>query len=178
MPTSISVDVISGTRIRVRFSDSMRDDGALRSPQSYTITPLDGGSPVYVGSVTPEREDAPAYVDLDVTEQTDGCSYNVTADDLLDDAGNPVGPISDSFVGSGAGPTILRVEAKSANLADVVFDERILDNAYARDPASFQWDNGLVTVAVLFVKKDTVRLVTSDQAPGTVYTLTIPPGVP
>lgn len=169
-----SVTRTSTSRLRVSFSAPMRKDGALRSPQSYAVRATDGGAPVFVGAVTPSTsEDAPTYVDVDITDQTNGKAYEISASGIHSAAGVLISGAAVSFTGEGFAPKVVRIEAVSTNRVDIVFDKPVRANAYALDPASYTWSNGLTTISVLGVAKDRVKLVTSEQLPGVVYALTL-----
>lgn len=67
-------DVVSltPTSIRVSFVDPAVDNDALRSADSYKITPVRN-----VFSVTPENVAEPTYVDLEIDEQKTGVTYTL-----------------------------------------------------------------------------------------------------
>ena len=110
---------------------------------------------------------------------TDGANYEVSVSTIaptdlsfntMDGAAN-----TQPFVGVGEAPVIASVVGVSRNRADVVFSETMKDNADIREASRYTWDNGLQTLDVLDVAGDTVQLVTSDQTPGVLYTLTVDP---
>jgi hypothetical protein len=85
------------------------------------------------------------------------------------------GAYTASFTGDGDTPTVKLLIPQGANRVDVVFNEPMEDNTDIRNPAKYSFDNGLTVVSVLEFDNDTVKLATSDQTPGTLYTLTIVP---
>lgn len=174
-PSFMSIERISSRRLRAHFSEPMRDSGDLRSAQSYSILPVGSGAPVFVGDVQPEHVDAPTYVDIDITEQTNSASYTLGGGIITDIAGNVVTTSTVAFTGIGVGPKVAHVQAISANRVDVHLDEAIQVSADALNPAKYTWSGGLTTVAVLGVFGSVVSLVTSDQTAGAVYTLTVSP---
>jgi hypothetical protein len=178
-PRVSSATVKTSTKIRVKFDQEMLNDSRLTLPQNYTVTPMTDGVNVYVSSVVAENVDYPTYVDLTTTEMTDGQNYQISVETgtggpygRFDIALNPLGNTT-SIVGVGDAPTILQIEAISQNQANVKFSEPMLDNAAIRNVDSYSFDGGLTVISVLDVDVDTVKLVTSDQTPGTVYVLTI-----
>jgi hypothetical protein len=78
-----------------------------------------------------------------------------------------------TFEGIGERPTIKRIESTSINGANIIFSEPMLDNDYIRNSEKYVFDGGLTVLSVSDVDVDTVKLVTSDQTPGTIYNLTI-----
>jgi len=178
-PRVVSAAALLSTVVRVHFDQSMTSDSRLEDKANYTLTPAAGGADSYVQGVIPENSTDPTYVDLYVNELTDGIAYQV---DVATGAGSPVALTGialnalvnvASFTGLGIAPTIAGLQAISANLVDVIFSENMLDNDAIRDFTKYTFDNGLTVSAVMSVDGNTVRLVTSDQTPGLVYTLTI-----
>jgi len=173
-----SVVALSSTRIRINFDRPMLDDSALRNPANYTVQPtVGGGAPVYYTTIVPEDEPEPTYVEIPISEMTDGPVYEaiVFASGPTDPEGTPIDPANNSgtFVGIGIDPEVMRVESTGLNRADVIFTEAMEDNAAIREASRYAFDGGLSVLAVLDVVGDTVKLVTSDQTPGQLYTLTI-----
>lgn len=179
LPQLSSVEVRSSTLLRLHFDEDMTLDAALVNPSSYTVVPITpGAAPVFFTSVlTPEGDNFPNYVELPVSEMTDGATYEATVSTSgpVDRALNTVDPANNDaqFTGVGVPPTVSRVISIGGNRVDVVFNEPMLDNADIRTPAKYQWDNGLATLDVLDILVDTAQLVTSDQQEGVLYTLTI-----
>lgn len=174
-----SVEVLSSTSIRLHFNEDMIKDSALLSPSNYALTPITpGAAPLFFTSVeAPEGDNFPDYVDIAVSEMTDGASYQaeVSTSGPTDKDSNFVDPLHNTanFTGEGDPPTVSSVVPISTNRVDVVFNEPMKDNTDIRDPSNYSWDNGLTTLSVLDVVDETVQLVTGDQTPGTLYTLTI-----
>jgi len=179
LPQLAAVEVLSSTRIKLTFSEEMILNGALTSPSNYSVTPVTpGAAPVFFTEVeTPIGDNFPIEVELPISEMTDGATYNVAVNTAgpTDRALNTMDPGSNNlnFIGEGVAPGLLRIVPISSNRVDVVFNEPMDDNSDIRDPANYTWDNGLSTLNVLDVVSDTVQLVTSEQAEGTLYTLTI-----
>jgi hypothetical protein len=181
-PTLESVELLDdGRRVRFHFDEPMLRSAALSSIGSYGFSVLTpGASAIFVESVTvPDTPTHPEYVDVNVSEMTIGASYEavVSTSGPTDRSLNTVDPVGATapFTGVGTNPTVLRVEAISQNRVDIIFSEAMKSNADIRDASRYTWDNGLVTLEVLDVVVDTVKLVTSDQASGTLYNLTIDP---
>ena len=155
----------------------MNPNEALIAVENYTVTPLTpGAKTVFFTVIEFDTTGDVLFVDIICSEMTDGSSYEVVVGPNVQDvAFNPIDPAVDTagFIGSGIAPTLLRVEAISLNRADVIFSERMRDNESIRDPLNYIWDNGLVTMSVLDVVEDTVKLATSDQEAGLLYALTV-----
>lgn len=171
----------NGRRVRFHFSEPMLRSAALEAPANYGFSVLTpGASDIYVESVVvPDTPTNPSYVDVFCSEQTIGADYEATVSTSgpTDRSLNSINPASATvaFVGIGTTPTVARVEAISQNRVDVVFSEAMASNADIREASRYTWDSGLLTLSVLDVVSDTVKLVTSDQTPGTLYNLTIDP---
>jgi hypothetical protein len=168
----------NSTTVRINFNEPMDPNaGQLINAANYSITPSGGAAPVNVNEVSAFGP-TPSWVDLLTSEMTDGGSYTCTVDtggDIRDAARNPLDPgfASDSFTGVGQAPTVLRLVSQSSNRIDVVFSEPMTDNADIRNPANYAFDGGLAVLDVLEVEGDTVKLVTTDQNPDQLYTVTI-----
>jgi hypothetical protein len=180
----LSVEATQHGVLRVTFDRGLKDNAALVMPYNYIPTVLTpGAAPIVVNVVLPEANTArPAYVDLEVSEMTQGASYScaVSPNGPVDSDDTPIDPDNNAstFVGIGEYPTIKHLISQSANRVDIVFSEAIVDNTYARDALNYTFDGGLNVLNVLDVIDDTVKLVTSNQAPGALYTLTINTGSP
>lgn len=71
----VSVEFVSGV-VRVHFSRGAVDNQALRNIGNYVLTTSAPGAVTpTVLAVVPEVADPPTYVDLSVTELTDGARY-------------------------------------------------------------------------------------------------------
>lgn len=179
LPQLSSAEVRTSTKLRVHFSEEMMLNSALTTPGNYSLTPITpGAAPLFISDIeTPAGDNYPDYVDLIISEMTDGATYELVVSNAgpTDRALNTVDPAADTdqFVGVGVPPSVLQVIAVGPNRVDVVFNEPMADNADIRDPAKYQWDNGLSTVQVLDFDQETVQLVTGDQTEGLLYTLTI-----
>lgn len=164
-------------RVRITFDEPMRRGAALASIGNYLFTPISVGAATLFFSevIVPAEPANPSYVDVVVSEMTDGATYEVMVANVTDVAGNVIDPANDtaSFTGVGAAPTVQSVIAVGLNRVDVVFSERMRDTPDLRDPTNYTFDNGLTVLEVLGFSDDTVQLVTSDQTPGLLYTLTV-----
>jgi phage tail-like protein len=178
-PRVASAAALDARHIRVTFDQQMLNDSRLADVANYAFVPVGAGVPVFVRSLIVQSATFPLFVDVEVTEMTQGAQYVATV------TGGASGPrdrygfnmnasgLSVLFVGIGEAPVVSQVAAVSANRADVKFSEPITDGAGPREPANYAFNNGLVVLSVLGVVGDTVQLVTADQMPGTLYTLTI-----
>jgi len=175
-----SITAISSTKIRVTFDRPMKKDSKLLDPDNYVIEPATTfGVALYYDQVIPEpNETEPTYVDIVTTEMTDGVLYEgyvEIAGGPVDPEDTPMDPSSnfDFFYGIGESPELFSVTAVGINRVDVKFNDRMDDNAPIRDVNNYAFDQGLTIISVLDVVGDTVKLITSDQTPGVLYTLTI-----
>lgn len=175
----VSVEAKTSLEVRITFDKPMLNNGALRSTSSYGITPkFPSGAPLVLTHVQPEGVVAPTYVDVTVTEMTDGETYIAevaTPIGPVDTEGTPINPAANTveYFGIGIDPTILSVTATGLNTVEVKFSEPMDDNAGIRNPSRYSFDNGLSVLSISSVVGDTVTLVTDDQTPGVLYTLTI-----
>lgn len=177
-PRLSGIDVVSSTKLRFNFDEPMRKDAALLNPANYAVTVLTpGAANLFFSSVTAQNVATPEWVEVDTSEMTDGASYDGAVSNVVDIVGNEIDPgfDSDTFTGVGEAPFVDRLEAVGENRIDVYFNEQMTDNADIRNPAKYSFDNGLATVSVLNVVGEKVELVTGDQIPGTLYTLTVVP---
>lgn len=90
-PELVRAVALGAQRIRATFSEPMRDDAALRSPTSYTLTPALGSTARNILAVTPVAGDA-LSVDITVsgTLTPGAAAYTLAAATAADRAGNPV----------------------------------------------------------------------------------------
>jgi hypothetical protein len=179
-PQISAIVAVNANKIRVTFDEPMDlNGGELATVGNYSITPQTAGAAaVNILSVAAGVGATPSYVEIETTEHTEGATYQlavVTSGEIRDAAYNPIDPAgaSDTYAGEGDAPTLLRVEPVSSTRVDLVFSEAMRDNATIRDPAQYVWDNGLTTLAVLEIESDTVKLVTTEQTEGLLYSLTI-----
>jgi hypothetical protein len=173
-----SVETISAYRLRVRFDRAMNKNNALVNTAYYTITPTSpGGVTPYISEVLLPDVVYPTYVDLITSEMTGGLNYEVEV--------SPSGPTDTNnlrvdeyynmktFVSIAINPTIKHVEVISDTRIDVVFTENMKYNSSIIDKERYSIDNGLSILSVLEMDVDRVKLVTTQQIPGVLYTLTI-----
>jgi hypothetical protein len=173
-----SVETISAYRLRVRFDRAMNKNNALVNTAYYTITPTSpGGVTPYISEVLLPDVVYPTYVDLITSEMTGGLNYEVEV--------SPSGPTATNnlrvdeyynmktFVSIAINPTIKHVEVISDTRIDVVFTENMKYNSSIIDKERYSIDNGLSILSVLEMDVDRVKLVTTQQIPGVLYTLTI-----
>jgi hypothetical protein len=175
-PQVSSATAVTSTKVRVEFDEDMDvADGSIDDPTNYLIEPTEAGAASVAVQEVERSVHNDARVDLVCSEMTDAKAYKVTVSSVRDAAHNPIDPAGDeaAFTGEGLRPTVARVEAISQNRMDVIFDEPMRDNADIRDSSRYGWDQGLNTLSVLEVDGATVKLVTDDQEPGLLYTLTI-----
>lgn len=179
--TIANARALSETKVRIDFSAAALDPSdngnpALLDPSSYVFTAVTPGA---VGVVpqsvsSPVGQTNPLYVEIDITEHTNGAIYEVSISPLIKGAlGEAGGGAAYSYAGLGSSPIVELVLATSKTEAVVQFDEAILDNSAARDISNFIWDNGLSTVSVKSVIGNEITLQTTEQTPGELYNLTV-----
>lgn len=173
-----SAEAISTSKIRITFDRGMKNDAALKAVGNYLITPQSpGAASLYLSGVTPENKPQPTFVEIETSEMTNGAVYLAEVSPIgpTDPEGVPVdaGNNSDSLAGIGDSPTVKQVIPISKNRVDVIFTENMKDNLDIRDPDNYEFDNGLLVLQVLDMEADTVKLVTSDQQEGLLYTLEV-----
>lgn len=178
LPTLVSAVALGSKKIRLTFSENMLPS-SLGSILGYSISPVTSGAAlVYVESVSVPDTPTNLFVDLTVSEMTNGATYEarvsdqIGATDLAYNHADP-GANTDQFTGVGSLPGVKLLIPQGLNRVDVIFTEVMFDNADIRNPANYVFDNGLEVLAVLEFYGDTVKLSTSDQTPGTLYTLTV-----
>jgi hypothetical protein len=173
-----SVIAAYSMRIRVAFDRGMTKDAALLSKYNYDIqTSTPGAVTPAITSIEAENISQPTFVDLIISEMTDGATYEVEVNPNgpIDINGDPIDPDNNtgSVTGVGIRPTIESVTAVGPNRVDVKFSEAMKDNADIRDASNYSFDNGLHVLSVLDFDYDTVKLITDTQSPGIVYNLTV-----
>lgn len=173
------VEVISDTKIRLQFSKPMLKDADLQNTDNYILTPVTpGAAPLYINQLSFPAVTYPEYVDVVISEMTNGKTYNCeVSTDLKDRWSNNVSEFfkDDDFVGQGTAPFVRSVVASSPTKAIVYFNELMKDNADIRNPAKYSFNLGLSVLAVLDVEGEMVTLVTGEQTPGIAYELTVTP---
>ena len=177
-PRVMLIEARTPTSFRVTFSEEMLKDDNLSKKTNYTITPQTPGSAfLYINSILPDNVLRPFFVDVNVSEMTDGADYKVEVNNITDKDGNPIDVSLNkyTFVGLGGKPYVKRVEAVADNLVKVVFSERMKNNPDLRNPSKYAFNNGLIVIAVQSIEDDAVILLTSEQDPNLVYDLTVTP---
>lgn len=139
-PRLVSVAPTSSTSIRVTFSEGMKTNTALLDPISYSIQPNQiGAAGVLVLGVTPQAVSLPTYVDLTVTEQTNGASYRLTVSGVSDPSDNPIDPDFNNatFTGTGTLPQLTSISTISSNRVRFAFSEPMLNNLALKTPSNY-----------------------------------------
>lgn len=179
LPEVATAVVLDGSIIRINFDKPMRKDALLGSIGSYLFTPVSAGAAqLFFDSVSVPDVAEPTFVEITVSEMTIGATYDITVNGPTDTGFNPINGAADtaSFTGEGINPTISSIFAVSLTRVDIVFSEAMRNNPDINDPAKYAWDLGLVTLGVSEVTSaGVVKLVTSEQVPGILYTLTVTP---
>lgn len=168
--------VLTSTKVRIDFSAPTVINSALQDPSSYTFNAVSPGAiDVIPQSVDlPVGQTNPLFVEIEVTEHTDGAIYSVEiSTDLRGINGEVGGGPAKNYAGAGDPPTVLLVLATDKNHVQVYFSETILNNSSANDTDNYVWDGGLQTLLVESVSENIVTLKTSDQTEGQLYNLTV-----
>lgn len=173
-----NITAISSTKVRVFFDRGMTKNTELTSKNNYIIETTAECSVVpTILSVTAESVLYPTYIDIITSEHTNNVLYNIEANPLtiIDLNEDKIDPINNNYdyYGIGVEPYVLSVKPISVNRVDVIFSENMFDNKNIRDASNYSFDNGLIVLNVLDLDGDTIKLVTSDQTPGVLYTLTV-----
>lgn len=168
--------VLTSTKVRIDFSAPALINSALQDPNSYTFNVISAGAiDVIPQSVDlPPGQSNPLFVEVNVSEHTDGAIYSVgISSDIRGANGEVGGGSAKQYAGSGEPPTVILVLATDKNHAQVYFSESILNNTSANDVNNYVWDNGLQTLEVESVVENIVTLKTNDQTEGDIYNLTV-----
>lgn len=168
--------VLTSTKVRIDFSAPALINSALQDPNSYTFNVISAGAiDVIPQSVDlPPGQSNPLFVEVNVSEHTDGAIYSVgISSDIRGANGEVGGGSAKQYAGSGEPPTVILVLATDKNHAQVYFSESILNNTSANDVNNYVWDNGLQTLEVESVVENIVTLKTNDQTEGGIYNLTV-----
>jgi len=171
---------ITATKIRVTFDRGMLDNAALINLANYSAWPsTPEGAIIYLISVIQQQIPEPTWIELTTTEHTDDEEYTVAVETGATGPVDSEGVHLDSvhaaagYDAIGIDPTIESVVSISENEVEVIFNELMEDNTAIRDINRYSFDKGLNVLAVQHVAADTVTLVTDDQTPSVLYTLTV-----
>ena len=164
--------------VKIEFNRKMRKNTLLVDPYYYALTPITPGAVTpYINSISTPDVINPSYVTLDVSGMTNGATYKATVakygpsdiDGLyIDELFN-----NQDFSAIGEIPTIKQITAISETIIDVKFTKNMKYNPAIRDVSKYTANGGLSIISILEVSEDTVKLVTSEQSPGVLYTLSI-----
>lgn len=172
-----NVRALNSTRIRVDFTNNVVPNAALSNPSTYQISAVSAGAALVVPQQVflPVGQPNPLFVEIEVTEMTDGAIYQLALGaGLVSVDGEPSGPIVPAFfAGIGDSPDVFLVLAIDKDTCQVQFTEPMLDNAALRDASNYIFDKGLAVTAVSAVEGSIVTLKTGDQIGGEIYTLTV-----
>jgi hypothetical protein len=179
-PRLLSVVALNSRKLRATYDQGMAKDSLLTSIGNYDVLPMESGAAgIYTESVEAEAVDFPSYVDINISEMTGDKGYRLSINSgsgaPSSKNGQPLNAEASAFdfAGVGLAPQISLVSAVGPNRVDVKFTEPMLDNGAIRNVANYVFDNGLIVTSVLEVEKDTVKLATTTQVSGLLYTLTI-----
>lgn len=162
--------------LRVNFSGEMENNDALINPFNYLITKQEFNSVTCsVVDVTPEGVTYPTYVDLNVSDLTNGKQYlfSVVPNTIQDRYGSYI--VSGSNIlydGISDSPIIQNVTSLSSTFMEVTFSKSMnLDDI--SDVNNYSFDKGLSIISVTVISSSVVRLLTTTQTPSELYTLTV-----
>jgi len=166
-------------KIRVVFDRGMLKNDALTKISNYTIIrpTTDDVQPI-INSIITENVIEPTWIEINCTEHTIGSLYQLaiaTVNGPTDPELMPIdlGSTPQIYTGIGEIPTISTVESISSNLIKINFSEPMLDERAIREANNYSFDKGLIAVDVLNVDSEIVTIITSNQTPGELYTVTI-----
>lgn len=168
--------VLTSTKVRIDFSAPALINSALQDHSNYIFNVISAGAiDVIPQSIDlPPGQSNPLFVEVNVSEHTDGAIYSVEISSNIQGANGEIGGgLAKQYAGAGEPPTIILVLATEKNQVQVYFSETILNNASANDINNYVWDNGLQTLEVESVVGNVVTLKTNDQTEGDVYNLTV-----
>ncbi|KKN12118.1 hypothetical protein LCGC14_1019620 [marine sediment metagenome] len=182
IPPTITAAATASTTLRVTFSKIMQDDTDLSFPSNYVLVPITpGAAELLVNSVVPEGGGSPTFVDLTLTEMTDGATYELTVQPaVVDLVGLPV-EFPTQFTGQGQKPSLVSATATTSTRIRVVFDEPMTVNAALTNPASYTVTpqaagvGAVVVISAVVVTpgSTTVDLVVSEMNDGGSYELAV-----
>jgi hypothetical protein len=164
--------------LRVYFSEPVYNDAQLRDPDNYSIFPYEALAVTNeVVSVTPEKEVAPSYVDLDCTDLTHNKEYRLhITEGVIQDAAQTKyfeGGMIDNFIGVSVFPTVQSIRATSQYEMQVIFSKPMAITSDLLDPSRYFFNNGLSVRSVSSLSEGVVLLSTTKQTPSELYTLTV-----
>lgn len=172
--------------LRVTFSKGVVQNDALLDPATYQIV-VDSPTTAfdfYVTLVTPEPNVTyPTYVDLTMTDCTDGADYQfqVTGNDLLESEDSTpsepdflsVGGSRVDFVGVSEDPYVLSVITQTLTQVKVIFSKYMMQNADLYTPTNYAWSGGIKTLSVEADTNSSVILTTTEMVASQIYDLTV-----
>ncbi len=173
-----NAEAINAYKLRIHFDKPMKKNNSLSDVSNYTITPHSPGALTpYVYEVDLPDVLYPTYVDLITSKMTGELYYKievstlgpVSYDDLHIDEYNNIR----YFTSILERPTISQIIVISDIRIDIVFSENMKYNDSIKDISNYTFDNGLSAISILEVDGDTVKMVTTEQLPNVIYTLTI-----
>lgn len=172
-----NVRALNSTRIRVDFTTNVVPNTALSNPSAYQISVVSAGAVLVVPQQVflPVGQPNPLFVEIEVTEMTDGAIYQLNlSTGLTSVSGEPSGPVVPAFfAGIGDAPDLFVVVALDKNTCEVRFTEPMLDNAAIRDLSNYIFDGGLSVTSIASVQGSIVTIKTTDQVEGQIYNLTV-----
>ncbi|PNX50393.1 MAG: hypothetical protein BV456_06850 [Thermoplasmata archaeon M8B2D] len=170
--------LLTAYKLRIHFSKQMEYNSDLINLSNYTVTPnTTNGVPINLLSIEAENLSNPTYVEINCSEYTNGEIYNISVEKLngpKDLNGFYMDPNQSPFQISGIGiiPTVETLVATSKNTFELTFSENMFENSFIKDISNYSFDKSLLITNMIFTS-NVITLITTDQEPGELYTLTI-----
>lgn len=171
--------VASYLSLRVTFSDEMLNDSELTSYGNYSVTVTEPNLAFDfdILSVTPENVTYPTYVDLEITDCTNGREYTlvIEPDKVQTKTGIYLssGVNTKEFNAVSELPDVLSVEPVSSTSVRVIFSKKMSKNTSLLTQSNYSFTNNLRVISVEQENLYSVLLTTSAQTPGEIYNLTV-----
>lgn len=159
-----------GNRVELTFDIDMVLSGDAALPTGWTINATSPAVAVTVTSVTVVGD----TVKLFITEATNGGTYTIVIPTYgvnSDIGGGYQGPYSATFTGVGIPPIIAQASAIDAFRVRVIYSEPVVVSE-ATNPANYSVSPTLSVFSVTSDSSSNFIVTTSQQTPGTSYTLT------
>lgn len=179
MALAVTGAVHSHLNLRVTFSAGVNDDAELNNPDNYNIVVADPTTAFDFGvvSVTPEQDVvSPTYVDLEMTDCTNGKNYQlvVTPGKITDGVDTIDAPNNTAnFVGVSDAPVVLSVIPLSLVQVKVIFSKYMAQLSDLYNPQLYVWNGGIRTLKVDPDTNSSVILTVTRMTSSQIYDLTV-----
>lgn len=171
-PTVVSATSPASFKVKVTFSEAMKNNAALTTPGNYTFV-----GPTTLNSASVLRLNATQVQITTAEEMQGGGSYTVEVNNVEDEAGNPIDTLANTaiFSGYGSNPRVLSAASTGPNKVQVTFSEA-MDTASATDHTNYSIESGGLPLAVTGasqIHSALYELTTAEQELDRIYTLTV-----